>query len=310
MEEPKVTSPPALSVPLKIQHHLALLVDSSPEINQLLSSLLDRQEWDLDHAKDNADALEMAKQRAYDLIITGDRTTGQEDIELLRRLRMVRPHTRLIILTDEFTPGDVLSSIRERAFSYFSRPFSTEKFAEMIRIAMSEPFWDDGIEILSATPHWVRLCVRCDVVAANRLLQFYREASQLPAAETEEVATAFREILLNAMEHGGKFDPSKHVEVSYVRTKRMVLCKVKDPGTGFSLEELKHSALANPPDQPFQHMEERENRGMRPGGFGILMSKKLVDDLIYNEKGNEALLIKYLDPPSKAAEANAATTDH
>jgi CheY-like chemotaxis protein len=299
-----VTSTPP-SAPLKIEHCHALIVDSSPEINQLLTNLFAQQDWDVEHAKNNQEALERATQRAYDLIVTGERTSGQDDIDLLRRLRLVRPHTRLIILTDEFTPGDVLNSIRERAFSYFTRPFSTEKFADMIRIAMTEPFWDDGIEILSATQNWIRLAVRCDIVAANRLLQFYREASGLSDVETEEVAVAFREILINAMEHGGKFDPTKHVEVSYVHTRRMVLCKVKDPGTGFSLEELKHSALANPPDQPFQHMEERENRGMRPGGFGILMSKKLVDDLIYNDKGNEVLLIKYLDPASTDSTTHA-----
>jgi anti-sigma regulatory factor (Ser/Thr protein kinase)/CheY-like chemotaxis protein len=292
-------SPPT---PANVKHHHALIVDSGPELNQLLNNLFEQDEWDIHHAKDNKDAFELASRQPYDLIITGERTSGQEDIELLRRIRLVRPHIRLIIVTDEFTPGDVLASIREHAFSYFSRPFSTERFAEMIRIAMSEPFWDDGIEILSASPHWVRLCVRCDVVAANRLLQFFREASGLPDTETEEVATAFREILLNAMEHGGKFDPDKHVEVSYVRTKRVVLCKVKDPGTGFSLEELKHAALDNPPDDPFRHMQEREDKGMRPGGFGILMSKKLVDDLIYSDKGNEVLLIKYLDPPAKAAQ--------
>lgn len=291
----------SLPVPLQVQHRRALLVDSSPEINQLLTSFFDHEEWDVQHAKDNQQALQMAKERSYDLIITGERTSGQEDLELLRRLRLVRPHTRLIILADEFTPGDVINSIRARAFSYFARPFSTERFAEMIRIAMNEPFWDDGIEVLSAAPHWVRLCVRCDVVTANRLVQFYREASGLPDAETEEVATAFREILLNAMEHGGRFDPSQHVEVSYVRTKRMVLCKVKDPGTGFSMDELKHAALDNPPEDPFRHMEEREKRNMRPGGFGILMTKKLVDDLIYNDKGNEVLLIKYLTRPTQAA---------
>jgi anti-sigma regulatory factor (Ser/Thr protein kinase)/ActR/RegA family two-component response regulator len=288
---------------LAIEHHRALIVDSGPEINQLLTNLFDRDEWDIQIAKDNRDALQLAGQLPYDLIITGDRTSGQEDIDLLRRLRLVRPHTRLIILTDEFTPGDVLNSIRERAFSYFSRPFSTEKFAEIIRGAMTGPYWDDGIEILSATPAWVRVSVRCDVLTANRLLQFYREASGLPDAETEEVATAFREILMNAMEHGGKFDPSQYVEVAYIRTRRMVMCKVKDPGTGFSLEELKHSAVANPPDQPFLHMSEREAQGMRPGGFGILMAKKLVDDLLYSEKGNEVLLIKYLDPKTQAPQS-------
>jgi len=293
-------SPPA---PSTVQSHRALIVDSGPETNQLLNGMFEHEKWHVDFSENNEDAMEKAKGQAYDLIVTGVQTTGKEDVEFLRRLRMVRPHTRLIILTDEFTTGDVLAAIRERAFSYFSRPFSTEKMAEMIRIAMTEPFWDDGIEVLSATPTWVRLFVRCDLPTANRLVQFYREASGLPDVETEEVAAAFREILVNAMEHGAHFDPSQHVEVSYVRTRRMVLCRVKDPGQGFSLEELHHSALANPDDDPFKHMETREAQGKRPGGFGILMAKRLVDDLIYSEKGNDVLLVKYLHGPAAATQA-------
>jgi anti-sigma regulatory factor (Ser/Thr protein kinase)/CheY-like chemotaxis protein len=261
----------------------------------MLTDLCDQHDWDIRSAKDNQEALELSQSNPFDLIITGERTSSQQDIELLRRLRLVRPHTRLIILTDEFTPGDVLNSIRERAFCYFARPFSTEELAEIVRSAMTTPFWDDGIEILTATANWVRLAVRCDLATADRLIQFYREASDLPENETEQVATALREILLNAIEHGGKFDASQHVEVSYVRARHMVLCKVKDPGTGFSLEELKHSALGNPPDEPFRHIAEREAQGIRPGGFGILMAKELVDDLLYNQQGNEVLLIKYLN---------------
>ena len=101
--------------------------------------------------------------------------------------------------------------------------------------------------------------------------------------EKEEVATAFREMLLNAMEHGGHFDPSQYVEICYVRTRRMILCKVKDPGEGFSIDEIKHAAVSGP-RRALSDMKERESRGIRPGGFGILMTKKLVDDLIYNEK--------------------------
>jgi anti-sigma regulatory factor (Ser/Thr protein kinase)/DNA-binding NarL/FixJ family response regulator len=299
------------------KNNRALIVRSGPEVDQLLAGLFEKDKWEIQFAADNAQALELARNAPFDLIVTAESTPGKEDLELLRRLRMVRPHTRLIILTEQFVPGDVLAAIRERAFSYFSRPFSTERFEEMIRIAMSEPVWDDGIELLSGKPDWVRFAVtrsqrtesrnqkwfpvRCDLVTANRLLQFYREASDLPDAETEEVAAAFREILMNAIEHGGKFDPSQHVEVSYVRTRRMVLCRVKDPGQGFSLEELEHSAIANPEEDPFKHMETREAQGKRPGGFGILMATKLVDDLIYNEKGNEVLLVKYLDKPAAAS---------
>jgi hypothetical protein len=39
----------------------------------------------------------------------------------------------------------------------------------------------------------------------------------------------------------------------------------------------------------------REEKGLRPGGFGILMVKAKVDDLIYSEKQNEVVFIKYLD---------------
>ena len=41
-------------------------------------------------------------------------------------------------------------------------------------------------------------------------------------------------------------------------------------------------------------MEEREKKGLRPGGLGIFMTRELVDDLVYNEAQNEVLFVKYL----------------
>ena len=35
--------------------------------------------------------------------------------------------------------------------------------------------------------------------------------------------------------------------------------------------------------------------GLRPGGFGILVSKQVVDELFYSERGNEVVLIKRLE---------------
>jgi anti-sigma regulatory factor (Ser/Thr protein kinase) len=137
---------------------------------------------------------------------------------------------------------------------------------------------------------------RCTVNTADRLLQFLDEIADLPEAERHAVAMAFREILLNAIEHGGRFDPAKYVEISYFRAKHMVECLVKDPGEGFTLDEIPHAAVANPPDDPVHHMNFREARGMRPGGYGVLLAKHLVDELLYNEKGNEVLLVKYIDP--------------
>jgi anti-sigma regulatory factor (Ser/Thr protein kinase) len=171
----------------------------------------------------------------------------------------------------------------------------------MVRAAMAEPCWDDGIEVLSATPSWISLTARCDLGTANRLVQFLQgiRDPSIPETEKDHVIFAFKEILINAMEHGGHFDPSQHVEISFIRTRRAIACRVKDSGEGFSLEELRHAAVGNSPEDLFSHAAVRDERGMRPGGFGILMAKKLVDELIYNEKGNDVLLVKYLDrnPP-------------
>lgn len=293
-----------MSTPISLEIGLgppktALVVDADPRVEAVLNAALDRRHWSIEHASDNAAALAVAEARPCELVLTSEKTSGKEDVELLRKLRSVRPHTRLIILTDEATPSDVLASMREHAFSYFSRPLSYDSLAYMIQLAAEGPPWDDGIEILSATPAWIRLVARCDLGTAERLVQFIKEVAELPDREKENVATAFREILLNAIEHGGHFDPSQNVEIAYLRARHMVICRVKDPGQGFSLEEIRHTAMANPPEDPTRHNSYREAQGLRPGGYGVLIARHFVDDLIYDEKGNDVLLIKYLDARSE-----------
>jgi len=274
----------------------ALLVDSGPEINNLLDSVLTKEGWSIQRLPDNQAVLSVAKADPYDLIVTAPKSNGAEDLELLRQIRYARPHLRLIILTNEWTPGDVIAAMREHAFSYFSGPFEHAALAEMVRLAMAAPCWDDGIEVLSATQSWVQVMARCDIETGNRLVQFLRGAKLpgIPETDREEISLAFQEILLNAIEHGGHFDPSQYVEISFVRSRRAVACRVKDPGQGFSLEELRHAAINSPAGVLFSHLTAREAQGLRPGGFGLLMAKKLVDELIYNETGNDVLLVKYL----------------
>lgn len=273
----------------------ALVVGSDPQISDLVLSVLKPGSWVVMNVPDNLAALAVSRARAFDLIVTSDETSGREDIELLRQIRRVRPHTRLIILAGESTPADVLTSMRERAFSYFTKPFSLDTLTEMIHIATEGPCWDDGIEVVSGTPELIRILARCDLKTADRLIQFLDEVAELPQPERHQVGTAFREILLNAIEHGGRLDPNQYVEIEYVRARHMVTCHITDPGPGFTLDEIPHAAIANPDDDPIRHVALREEQGMRPGGFGVLVAQQLVDELIYGQDGNEVLLIKYLD---------------
>ena len=272
----------------------ALLIGDDPEVKAAFSTILGSEGWILEQCSGPDDALVLAKARRFDLIVTSRETSGKEDVEFLRRVRRVWPHTRMIILTEDSTPADVIASMRENAFGYLSKGYSMETLAETLRTVLEAPTWDDGIEIMSATPNLITLAVRCQMLAAERLLQFMREIADLPDEERQNVGLAFREMLLNAMEHGGNFDPEKYVEICYVRTRHMVMARIKDPGDGFTLDEVRHAAIGNPPDDPIAHVIRRSQQGMRPGGYGVMLAKHLVDELIYGERGNEVLLVKYL----------------
>jgi len=284
----------------------ALLVGKDTEIEAQLRNTLDPKAWAIQRVADNSAALALAQRKSFDLIVTSDKTTGREDVELLRKLRGIRPHTRFIILADQSTPNDVITSMRAHAFSYFSTPFEVSALSRMIQHAIEDPCWDDGIDVISATPEWIRILARCDFKTADRVIQFFDEIADLPDPERGTVGMAFREMLINAIEHGGNLDPNQQVEISYIRARHMVKCRITDPGEGFSLDEIPHSAIANPADDPVRHLDYREEHGMRPGGFGVMLAQGLVDQLIYNEQGNEVVLIKYIDLAPKPPESDKA----
>jgi anti-sigma regulatory factor (Ser/Thr protein kinase)/CheY-like chemotaxis protein len=287
----------------RLQKTVLLVGCSDSQVTSAVSTVLSS--WKLECARDNEEALALVEKSEFALVITDQASSGREDVELLRKIRLLRPNTRLIIVTDRSKPGDVIAAIRARAFSYFRKPLSTQALEEVLQLAMESPAWEEAIEMLSGTDAWIRLSVRCDVSTANRLQQFVREFLDLPEVEEDKVATASREMLLNAMEYGAKFDPERRIEIAYLRARQVVLIRIKDPGEGFSFKENLDTAANNPPDDPLRHLKHREAQGIRPGGYGILLAKNLVDEVFYGEKGNDVLLIKYINDERKGSASPA-----
>ncbi|MEQ1910191.1 MAG: PAS domain S-box protein [Vicinamibacterales bacterium] len=150
------------------------------------------------------------------------------------------------------------------------------------------------IEIVSAQPNWVELLAPCTREAAEQIhLVVARLGSDLPTEVLDSVSYAFRELLLNAVEWGGELDANRRVRISCVRTNRMLMYRIADPGQGFNFDDLGHAAISH--NDPIEHMRVREEKQLRAGGFGLLTVRAQVDELVYNEKHNEVICIKYLD---------------
>jgi len=204
-------------------------------------------------------------------------------------------------MTSDATPETLLRAIREQAYEYLSKPFPPKEAVEAAERALKQNA-SASIEVISAKPHWVELLIPCTREAAERIQSFLvKLEADLSNDLRDTIGLVFKELLLNAVEWGGKLDPNRKVRIAHVRSSRILLYRVADPGPGFSFKGLKHAAVGQPADAPIAHVNVRDQLGIRPGGFGIAMIRAMADELLYNEAQNEVIFIKYLTVPSSAS---------
>jgi anti-sigma regulatory factor (Ser/Thr protein kinase)/CheY-like chemotaxis protein len=243
----------------------------------------------------NIEAVHKLGARAYDVVVTQPSTSVQDSLPVAHELETARPGVRVIVLASAAAPAEIIAALRARVYACFTAPFDYAEIAAIVVQALSETNWRHSIEVVSGMPHWVTLRVSCGLLTAERLVRFMTEyRSDVPEEERDMLMTAFREMLLNAMEHGAGFDPEKVVEVSAAHTGRAIVYHFRDPGAGFDRTGLPDAPLTSH-DDLVAHAEAREAAGKRPGGFGMLIVKQIVDEVVFNERGNEVILIKYLD---------------
>lgn len=272
-----------------------LLVDDDPAIVQYLVELLKHEGWAISTAGSGIEGLEKLSNQRYDLVVSDVWMPAMTGLEMLAEMRKLPQYPPAIVMTGDDTPAVTLKALAHQAQMLVTKPFKAGEMLTVIRQAIQAPS-DSTIQVISATPDWVEIEIPCELKHVDQISSLMLKLkSDLPETVRESVGQAFRELLLNAVEWGGELDAERRVRISFVRAKRMLLYRIADPGKGFNFESLAHAAVANAPDDPIGHMRVREERGLRPGGLGILMTKSLVDELLYNEKQNEVVFVKYLD---------------
>ncbi len=273
-----------------------LLVDDDPDLHRLIAPTLKTDGHEVLPASTAREGLKLLEREKIDLALIDYRLQGMDGLQFLDEIQKRHPNLRSVIITAYGTPDAVLGAIRRRVCDFLVKPFSVAELRSTIETVMSScPMFN--VEIVSATRDWVQLRLPCDLGAVPVLQKLLSQLkNDLPEQTREAIAYAFREMLNNAIEHGGKLDPSKQVEVACLRLKRAIIYWIKDPGEGFDPAELEHAAVNNPATDPFRHVAVRDEKGLRAGGFGILLTNQLVDELVYNERRNELVFVKYLDP--------------
>jgi len=272
-----------------------LVTDDDATTRQMVRGILKKAGHDVATAADGMSALRAIQKKKFDLMLLDIWMPKMTGLGLLGHLHGEKHIPKIVVMTSDQTSDTLLDALRGRVYQYLKKPLDATTLLTTVENAISTSPEVPAIEVISANAHWVELMVPCERSVVSRVQSFLMHIDvDLPPDIIEKVGYAFRELLNNAIEWGGHLDPNLKVRVSYIKTKNLLMYRLDDPGPGFSLEDLKHAAINNPVDNPMAHMQEREAKGLRPGGLGLMLTQQLVDELVYNEKRNSVVLIKYL----------------
>ena len=95
---------------------------------------------------------------------------------------------------------------------------------------------------------------------------------------TFAVKLALEESLNNAIRHGNGLDPKKIVTVEFDVDPQRVAITVTDEGDGFDPEII-------PDPRTDENLE-------KPSGRGVMLMKAYMDDVRFNERGNQVHMVK------------------
>ena len=101
---------------------LLLIVDDEDGPRQSLRVIF-KDEYDLLMAEDGPTAIELAQKHASDVAVLDIRMAGMSGIEVLERLKFVKPEIEAIMMTAFETTDTIRQALRLRACDYINKPF-------------------------------------------------------------------------------------------------------------------------------------------------------------------------------------------
>jgi DNA-binding response OmpR family regulator len=274
----------------------ALIVEDEKAISGLLVQILRRRGIDAHVAHEGKAGLEWARAHLPDLLLLDLMLPDMDGYAVCRQLKLDRGTNQIpiVMVTGLAQPQDRVRGLEVGANEYVTKPFTNEQLSEAIERALA---WREKL-VQSGTQGEVHFEMRSDMKLLgelNQLLSSMLLHTGLSEQDALRLTMAVREMGTNGMEWGHRKQLDLLLTVTYRIDASKVEIVVTDTGPGFDRNNLPHAA---DPEDPARHMVLRDALGLRPGGFGILMSRGLVDEMSYNLKGNEVRLVKYLTPPA------------
>ncbi len=291
-----------------------LVVDDSAVDRRFVGGLLKRQaDYAVEFAEDGSDALSKIRASVPDVIVTDLQMPNRNGLELVSAVRMHHPGVPVILMTGHGSEGLAVEALHRGAAGYVPKPQLAERLLDAVGEALSLSRADHTYERLIACLDRCEFDFELDNDAAlidplvDLVQQMVAGMRLTDATGRFRVGAALKEALLNAIYRGNlelSFEQLPDVRegspagalrlvnerrgaAPYQDRRVQVFVKigqeqarfvVRDDGPGFDPSRVPKAG------QPGS-LDEKTGRG-------LVLMRAFMDDVQYNERGNEATLIK------------------
>ncbi len=285
----------------------ALIVEDHPEQADLVARILRLRDYEPIVAEDGETGLRLAREHEPDVILLDLMLPDINGFDVCRRLRTDRA-TMLIPVVMLTALNDVrhrVHGFRVGANAYVTKPYGVDDLFDAIVTARA---WRSSM-LERALQGEIHVELNSEITFLkdlNDFLMLVCQVTPLVHDQVMQLRQAVMEMAQNAIEWGNRHQSDRLVNITYRVYEDMLEIIVLDQGPGFDRTHIPHAAVA---DDPFTHLDLREKLGLRAGGFGLLICQGMVDEMRYNDAGNEVTLIKRFGPTADPARRSAGDSD-
>ncbi len=113
-----------------------LVVDDEEVARKNVSHVLQKDAYEVVTAEDGREALAKLSADPFDVVLSDLRMPGVNGMEMLEKIRLSRPDTRVIMVTGYATVSSAVEAMKKGAFSYISKPFKLEEVRTAVKEAL------------------------------------------------------------------------------------------------------------------------------------------------------------------------------
>ena len=113
-----------------------LVVDDKDSMRNMLTDTLTEEGYRVDNANDGKKALDLVRNKSYDLVLTDLRMPNIDGLSLLSEIKAVDDDTSVIVMTAYGTVENAVEAMKEGAYDFITKPFDTEHLCVLVNRAL------------------------------------------------------------------------------------------------------------------------------------------------------------------------------